>query len=60
MVTGTIGLMKKRYPGIGSLAIVDRLEDSADKVGGYSYTGTYCGGINVYMGGRLDAYEAIR
>jgi hypothetical protein len=61
MVTGTIGLMKKRYPGIGSLAIVDRLEDSAEKVGGYSYTGTYCGGINVYMGcGRLDAYEAIR
>ncbi len=63
MVTGTIGLMRKLHGGIGSLAIVDRLEDSADKVGGYSYTGSLCGGsgINVYMGcGRLDAYGAIR
>ncbi|NJD29533.1 MAG: hypothetical protein FIA92_14730 [Chloroflexi bacterium] len=62
MVTGTIGLMRKLYPGIGSLAIVDRLEDSADHVGGYSYTGSLCDGrgISVYMGcGRLDAYGAI-
>lgn len=60
MVTGVIGLMRKLHPGIGSIAIRDRLEDSADKVGGYNYSGTYCGGLNVNMGcGRLDAYGAI-
>ena len=60
MVTGVIGLMRKLHPGIGSIAIRDRPEDSADKVGGYNYSGTYCGGLNVNMGcGRLDAYAAI-
>ena len=60
MVTGVIGLMRKLYPGIGSIAISDRLGNSADKVGGYSYTGTCCGGLSVDMGcGRLDAKGAI-
>ena len=60
MVTGVIGLMRKLHPGIGSIAINDRLGNSADKVGGYSYTGTTCGGLNVYLGcGRLDAKGAI-
>jgi thermitase len=60
MVTGVIGLMRKLHPGIGSIAISNRLMNAADKVGGYGYTGTFCGGINVYMGcGRLDAQGAI-
>lgn len=64
MVTGVIGLMKKRYPSIGSIAIRNRLQAAADKVGGYSYTGSLCSGgtgISVQLGcGRLDAYDAIR
>ncbi len=43
------------------LRVIDRLGNSADKVGGYSYTTTICGGINLYMGcGRLDAQGAIQ
>lgn len=48
-----------RVPGT-AIAISNRLMNAADKVGGYSYTGTFCGGINVCMGcGRLDAQGAI-
>jgi hypothetical protein len=60
MVTGTIGLMKKLYTGLSSSQIRSRLEGAADKVG-YTYSGTYCGGLNVYMGcGRLDAKGAVQ
>lgn len=61
-VAGTIGLLKKRYPGITSQQIKDRLWNTADKVGGYSYTsGTLCGGGSLELGcGRLDAADAVR
>ncbi len=61
MVTGVLGLMEARYPNLTSQQMNDRLGNSADKVGGYSYTTTICGGINLYMGcGRLDAQGAIQ
>lgn len=60
MVTGTIGLIKKLHPGWSSSTIRSHLENAADKVPGYVYSGTYCGGVSVSMGcGRLDANGSL-
>lgn len=61
-VAGTLGLLKKRYPGVTSQQIKDRLWNTADKVGGYNYTSNpFCGGHSPQLGcGRLDAADAVR
>lgn len=60
MVTGTLGLLEGRYPNLTSADMKARLSNSADKVGGYSYSGTYCGGLSAELGcGRLDAAGTV-
>ncbi len=60
-VTGTIGLMLRRYPNLSSLAVKQRLWNSAQKLGGYDYSwSSFCGGQSAELGcGILNAYAAI-
>jgi subtilisin family serine protease len=66
-VTGTVGLMLRRYPSLTALQVKQRLWTTAQKVGGYSYSWNYLGfncggrGQSRELGcGLLDAYAAIR
>ena len=56
IVSGTIGLMLSQDPALTRVAITDRLHETAEKVGGVTYTG----GFNDYYGyGRVNAYCAL-
>jgi thermitase len=66
-VTGVVGLMLRRYPGLTALQVKQRIWASGQKVGGYSYTWNYLGfncggrGQSSELGcGLIDAYAAIR
>lgn len=62
LVTGLVYLIKSRHPNWTSSQIRSRIDNTADKVGTYSYSwGSYCGGQSAELGcGLIDPTAAVQ